>query len=78
MPGFTDTTREVVSVKDTQRALPSEKLLLQNAAAFVQNFKNPPEAVRADLPGGQPTLPQFQGTGQLHPFLITDFLCLSP
>ena len=34
----------------TLRALPSEKLLLQNAAAFVQNFKNPPEAVRADLP----------------------------
>ena len=58
-------------ILQTQRALPPEKLLLQNAAAFIQSFKNPPEAVRVDLPW-------FQGTGQLHPFLMMDFLCLSP
>ena len=50
---------------------PQRELLLQNAAAFAHSFKNPLEAKRAHLPW-------FQGTGQLHPFLTMNFLCLSP
>lgn len=40
----------------------------KNAAAFAQSFKNPRGW----------NLPWFQGTGQLHPFLTMNFLCLSP
>lgn len=43
----------------------------KNTAAFAWSFKNPLGPAWAEAPTAQ-------GTGQLHPFLTMNFLCICP